>query len=72
VRLYRADVHLDPERGGTRVTWRCALVPVVPGTGVLLGAVLGRMVAGFARRVCRYADGLTVDGATTEGPNSVG
>ena len=56
VRLYRADVHLDPERGGTRVTWRCALVPLVPGTGVALSAVVRRMVAGFARRVCRYAD----------------
>ena len=57
VRRYRADVLLEPERGGTRVTWHGEIDPLVPGTGVVLRAVLGRMVAGFARRLCRYADG---------------
>jgi len=61
VRHYRADVHLeDAPRAdgttGTRVTWRCEVEPLVPGTGTLLRAVLRRMVAGFARRVCRHAD----------------
>jgi hypothetical protein len=61
VRHYRADVHLDdaPQGDGTtgtRVTWRCEVEPLVPGTGRLLRAVLRRMVASFARRVCRYAD----------------
>ena len=56
VRLYRADVYLDPERDGTRVTWRCAVIPLVPGTGAALRVGLGRMVAGFARGLCLYAD----------------
>ena len=43
--------------GRHRVTWRCRSSPLVPGTGGVLLAVLGRMVAGFARRLCRYADG---------------
>ena len=60
-RHYRADVVLEDavrEDGttGTRVTWRCVVEPLVPGTGPLLRAVLSRMVGGFARRVCRYAD----------------
>ena len=67
VRHYRADVHLDDVPGadgatGTRVTWRCEVEPKVPGTGPLLRAVLRRMVAGFARRVCRYADRRLPDG----------
>jgi hypothetical protein len=59
VRLYRADVHLEPEHGGTRVTWRGAVIPRLPGTGAALRAGLGRMVAGFARGLCRYADRTT-------------
>jgi hypothetical protein len=56
VRLYRADVHLDPDGTGTRVTWRCRLEPRIPGTGVALAFVLRRVVRGFAVRLCRYAD----------------
>jgi hypothetical protein len=62
VRSYRADVHLDDHGGGTVVTWRCALEPLVPGTGALLAFALTRMVGGFARRVCRYADGIALEG----------
>jgi hypothetical protein len=61
VRSYRADVHLDDDGAGTVVTWRCALVPLVPGTGAALAFALTRMVRGFALRVCRYADGLAPD-----------
>jgi hypothetical protein len=56
VRLYRADVHLDPDGASTRVTWRCRVEARIPGTGAALRFVLQRMVRGFARRLCRYAD----------------
>jgi len=56
VRSYRADVHLDDDGGGTRVTWKCAMAPLVPGTGALLALVLRRMVRGFAVSVCAYAE----------------
>jgi Polyketide cyclase / dehydrase and lipid transport len=67
VRHYRADVLLEDEQGGTRVTWRCEVEPLVPGTGGALAFVLGRMVRSFARRVCRYADCMPV-GETRTGP----
>ncbi|MGA2521953.1 MAG: SRPBCC family protein [Acidimicrobiales bacterium] len=59
VRLYRADVLLSDaqgDAGGTVITWRCVVEPLVPGTGRVLRFVLRRMVRGFARSVCRYAD----------------
>jgi hypothetical protein len=59
VRDYRADVHLDEDGTGTVVTWRCRVEPLVPGTGGALRVVLRAMVGGFARRLCRYADGQT-------------
>jgi len=71
VRHYRADVHLDADTDtdtgtgtgtGTIVTWRCAVEPLIPGTGAALAFVLERMVRGFARRVCRYGDTTTPDG----------
>jgi hypothetical protein len=58
VRHYRADVLIEPDDGGTRVTWRCVVEPLVPGTGRALCFMIGRMVRGFARRVCRYAESL--------------
>ncbi len=61
VRHYRADVHLDDDGTGTIVTWRCSVEPLVPGTGAALRFGLQRMVQGFARRVCRYADRMAGD-----------
>ena len=58
VRHYRADVDLRDDGTGTVVTWRCSVEPLVPGTGAALRFALARMVRGFARRVCRYADHL--------------
>jgi hypothetical protein len=58
VRHYRADVTLEDGGAGTVVTWRCSVEPLIPGTGAVLQFALGRMVRGFARRVCRYADRL--------------
>jgi hypothetical protein len=62
VRHYRADVHLDEDGTGTVVTWRCRVEPLIPGTGAILRFALGRMVQGFARRVCRYADRMATGG----------
>jgi hypothetical protein len=62
IRHYSADVYIDDDGPGTVVTWRCAVEPLVPGTGPVLRFVLRRMVRGFARRVCRYADGLPPGG----------
>jgi len=62
-RHYRADVHLDDDPSGTIVTWRCSVEPLVPGTGAILRFVLRRMVRGFARRLCRYADRSALEGA---------
>jgi hypothetical protein len=61
-RHYRADVHLDDDPSGTVVTWRCSVEPLVPGTGAVLRFVLRRMVRGFARRLCRYADRSALEG----------
>jgi len=58
VRHYRADVYLRDDATGTVVTWRCSVEPRIAGTGAVLRFVLGRMVRGFARRVCRYADAM--------------
>ena len=64
VRYYRADVHLDADGEGTRVTWRCEVEATVPGTGLALRVALRRMVRGFAVRVCRYADRAAAGGDT--------
>jgi Polyketide cyclase / dehydrase and lipid transport len=63
VRSYRADVHLDDVDAGTEVTWRCSVEPLVPGTGAVLRFALGRMVRGFARSLCRYADREMLEGS---------
>lgn len=59
VRGYRADVDLRRDGGGTAVTWRGSFDEIVPGTGAVIRLILERMTAGFAVRVCRYAERLT-------------
>jgi hypothetical protein len=56
VRYYRADVDLRRDGGETVVTWNGRFDELVPGTGPLLRLILRRMTAGFARRVCSYAE----------------
>jgi hypothetical protein len=51
IRDHRATVELDPQDGGTRITWHEAFEPAVPGTGWLLR----RFLHGFVQRC---ADGL--------------
>ncbi len=58
VRNYRADVHLTEDATGTTVSWEGHFDALIPGSGPIMRAVLSRITAGFARRVCRYADGL--------------
>ncbi len=66
VRYYRADVHLTEDETGTTVTWEGHFDELVPGTGPVLRAILGGITRGFARRVCRYADGLSDDESDSE------
>ena len=56
VRHYRADVDLRADGAGTLVTWRGSFDEIVPGTGPAFRLILRRMTAGFAGRVCRYAE----------------
>jgi hypothetical protein len=56
LRRYRADVELRGDDHGTLVTWRGSFDEIVPASGPALRLILGRMTAGFARRVCRYAE----------------
>ena len=55
-RHYRADVHLDADGSGTRVTWRGTLEPLVPGTGPLVVAYARGFVARFLRSLLAYAE----------------
>ena len=57
VRDYRADVIITPNRGGTILTWSVRFNPKVPGTGAVMWVVLRLLIRGFARNVCRFADG---------------
>lgn len=56
VRSYRADVHLEPAGAGTRIVWRGAFTPRLPGTAGLLRRFLLSTVGGFARRLARAAE----------------
>lgn len=57
VRDYRADVIITPNRGGTTLTWSAEFNPKVPGTGAVVWVILRLLLRGFARSVCRFADG---------------
>lgn len=52
---YRADVVLDDEGGGTRITWTGTVEPIVPGTGPLVLAYARGFVRLFVRELCAYA-----------------
>lgn len=56
VRAYRADVVLREENGVTVVEWRGSLEPKLPGSGRIVLAFVRTLVAGFVKRLCRYAD----------------
>lgn len=56
VRSYRAEVRLEPAGAGTRIVWRGAFAPRLPGTAGLLRRFLAATVGGFARRLARAAE----------------
>ncbi len=56
VRNYRADVTLEEDGGGTRITWTGTYDERWPGTAGVLGVVLGRMMQRFATDLAGHAD----------------
>jgi len=55
VKSYRADVDLTPVNGGTHIRWSFRFEPKLPGTGSFMRFYLGRIVAGFTRRLAAHA-----------------
>jgi uncharacterized protein YndB with AHSA1/START domain len=56
---YAATVELRPDpTGGTRVVWSGSTESAVPGVAAVVGAGFHRLVAGFARRLVRYAESV--------------
>jgi len=56
VRSYRADVDLTPVDGGTHIRWAGRFEPKIPGTGPFMRWYLGRIIAGFTRRLAAYPE----------------
>jgi hypothetical protein len=56
VRGYHADVDLVPTEAGTTIRWAGAFQPLVPGTGAVLEAILGRTVLRYARAAATEAE----------------
>lgn len=55
VRRYRADVTLEPDGGGTLLTWSARFEPRIAGTGPVLRAFFTLVLRDFARRLARAA-----------------
>ena len=53
---YRADVHLTPDNGGTRIDWTGTFTPKLPGTGAALQFFLRSTISSFVRRLVKYAE----------------
>jgi hypothetical protein len=56
IRDYRADVTLDPENGGTLITWRSSLCGKFPIPASLVQRRLRAFVADTAERLARAAE----------------
>jgi hypothetical protein len=56
VRRHRADVWFDAHDGGTTITWQMSFVPLVPGTGWLVGAGLKLGVSRLAHALIAAAE----------------
>jgi uncharacterized protein YndB with AHSA1/START domain len=56
VRDYRADVHLTPDGGGTRIVWGGTFTPKQAWTAPFLRWFLNRTIKSFVRRLSRYAE----------------
>ncbi|WP_131784810.1 SRPBCC family protein [Protofrankia symbiont of Coriaria ruscifolia] len=55
VRDYLETVDLTPVDGGTEIVWQGNFVPLVPGTGAILAAVLKFFITRLARRLAGAA-----------------
>jgi uncharacterized protein YndB with AHSA1/START domain len=55
VRDYRADVVLEPERGGTRIVWRGGFTATAVAPAAVMQRFFRTTVGGFARRLARRA-----------------
>ena len=53
---YRADVHLEPDGDGTRITWSGRVTTPVPGLERVLLPAFRALVRDFARRLARAAE----------------
>ena len=58
VRHYRADVRCTADGSGTMIRWSGTFDTLIPGTGHLTRAVLGRTISRFATGAAGYADQL--------------
>jgi hypothetical protein len=55
VRDYRADVTLEPDGSGTRITWSGTFRPLIPGTGRFWQAALARLYRKFVTGLATHA-----------------
>ena len=56
VRDYRADVRLEPDGPGTRITWGGSFTPAFPGGATVMRRFFLRTVGGFVQRLAREAE----------------
>lgn len=56
VSSYRADVHLTPENGGTRITWSGSFTPKHAWAAPALQLFLRSTIRSFVRRLSRFAE----------------
>ena len=56
VRDYRADVRLEPDGAGTRITWSGTFTPAFPGGAAVMRRFFLGTVGGFARRLAAHAE----------------
>jgi len=63
VRRYRADVRCTADGSGTAIRWSGTFDTLIPGTGHVMVAVLGKVIARFAAGVAGYADRLPPRGS---------
>ena len=56
VRDYRADVLVEPDAGGTRITWSGTFAPAFPGGAAVMRRFFLQTVGSFASRLAREAE----------------
>ena len=56
VRDYRADVRVEPDGAGSRITWGGNFTPAFPGGAAVMQRFFRRTVGGFVKRLAREAE----------------